>query len=603
MNFCTSERWKSLSQIIFRLGVSLFTLTPFFLLISTMVTEFLKCPNRDFLGWDPVARFQISLGFADAIRNFQLLKLLIGFLDSPTWPSLRSLAESILILLFGTDSLISIFITLATFLFLGVVSAYILFRELDNCSYKNVPIVCFSIVWFCFIVPYQSYIFSGMLEIQGAFFLLLSVYFLKRVKMKPYFFFISFLGLLQTKYPYAILFCIALLAYIPLKIPMKKYVIYLLQHYRKYSYRNPVLLFLPVPVGTITLVKLGLFTVPGKLYGYMIYFTALLILIHGTHFLYLHRHYTQKRYPDLYVLIYWCMLATGWYLTIHPDRFLSTFSTIYHEQKEGEIFFYFAQILEDIPYYKFLIGIFLLLKISFIFSTYRSLKRKEKFLVILKWEFYKFTKENPYLLIGIFTVIFQSILTSNQQARHIYHVYPLLQIGMVLEIYRLYKPIRKFYLHKESFHKMISWLLPLFFVFLLILILVQNRSINVCYAGSNEDVREVPLFIRSVAERYLEKSTILLNDIDKNHINKPDSELEISAFAYQKKLRLLIAPKHLDENLQEYDLVRISFECNQRQLESYIRKYNPDSTNEKHKILRISNPSGKGCWEQVKFTH
>lgn len=589
-NLIKNSNKKFFHTILFFLAV-----TPFLTIAFLWGGEFLEnCPNKKHIGWDPVSRFQVSLEFADWIRNYHFHKIILGLIDAPTWPALRSILEAIGILLIGPSTILSIGIGYLVFIFTGISLSYIVLQEFQS-KLSMIPVFFLIIIgglWLYQIQPYHTYIFSGMLEIQGGLFLLWTIYFLKNYSNKnKVFLIISYILLLQTKYPYAILFNVSLIIYILLfsKYWKPKNLKWLLFSYLDHTKQVPILSFSIIPLSIYLLGKLSYIPLPGKSSIYLIYSLFLLLMLDASLFFFF---YIRNQLKSKLVFLSYIVLGGFWYIGIHPDRFSSTFSTIKHTQIEGHG--YFQQLSNDI----FLVIPLLSIIILFYFFKYSKkvlylFKNKYKTLIFIPIDVFIFIyKKNPYLWISFFIILVQSIFTENRQTRHIYHVYPVLILGTIIFLIEFKKSIITTYLMVGT----------LFFILSIKTITLKP---NLCYAGKNLDVRELPDFIREQASKNIQSSIILINDINPTHINKPDSEIQIYIECFKKKFKIYKYPRYpkFKENLS---IVRISENCNSNLLERYIHSYlNNIETlvQQGWTVLEIQNPNGIGCWEQVEFFH
>lgn len=131
------------------------------------------CPNQNFLTWDPDARLVTSIRFAEAFRSFDLWTVAKLTFDSPTWPVLRNFPEAMILLWFGSGGTPVSLFTFGELIFLFLIVPWILFRFSKSKRWV-VSAVLFPLVWAGLLQNpgFMYYSFSGMLEIQGAFFFL-----------------------------------------------------------------------------------------------------------------------------------------------------------------------------------------------------------------------------------------------------------------------------------------------------------------------------------------------------------------------------------------------------------------------------------------------
>jgi hypothetical protein len=552
------------------------------------IPEFLKdCSNLQHIGWDPVSRFQTSLEIADGIRSGKLYVPIAKFLDSPTWPSLRSQVEALLIVLFGPNTLISIYLTIATLIVLLLLAFFLLIRN----SIFPMSGFLFGVIATIFLVMIPSFLlygFSGMLEIQGAVFFLLSVEGILLHKKFPELLPLSAFLLLQTKYPYSFMLLFAISVYLPIfyKNEFNRFLILWKRKYIKFSYRNPIILFLPIPITVLILGKFGLLSLTGKAASYLLYSIVLLLVLDGILFLYRQKRLIFKISPNIQYFIHWTYIPSILWLAIHPDRFIATTNTIAHTQGESGIFLYGQTILSEIPHSSALIVAILIgVIVKNIICRITQLPRE-------KFDFTS-SRGTTYLAIGLAIVIGQSIFTPNQQERHIYHLYPTLILGGFFFIDEAFGTFYKSYKRKLYSYIYVG---ILGIVFITLILELLYTSPNVCYAGQKEDIRQYPDWVNTKIDSLIQVPTILWNEIDRNHTNRPDTEVIFSIESYKKKIPILIDPnlKKLPSGYNQ--LIRISFTCSTTKMDQLAEIILPNLSYE-IETMRNSRP---GCIEIIR---
>lgn len=568
-----------------------------------------ECPNREFLGWDPVSRFLVSLEMADAIRNFRIHVPLIKILDSPTWPALRSLPESLVILALGSDPLVSIYGNLLVLFGLGLTIWWVCKNAISRLTmnatltqgYANKPVFLVLVSpWLSFslavlVVSYLLsipdlvlYSFSGMLEIQGALFFLLVVEGLVLRSQKPWLLPIASFLLLQTKYPYAIMFLFAYGLLVPF-LHRQEFARFLAFCYRKipsHLHRNPLALFVPIPLTLWVLGKWELVPLPGKTPTQLIYLAALIALVDSVRFYRSHRKAMRRALPVIHKILVWVYFPTILWLSIHPDRFRATSNTISHEQGGGTASFYFQTLWSDLPYLDHLLAISLLtgsiLLLAGRIRRANSPKTAENSLV----QDTAFLRPILYLGIPLWILIGQSILTPNQQPRHIYHLYPTIYLGLFFLILWGIFQVANF-LQKSNRMKAIVH--PSIHLGILMVVSwvggsqigkILTEKPNVCYAGQNADIREYPLWIRRQLPEFLNRPFVLVNQVDDNHTNKPDTEMEFARYGYEKNIPYRIISSHPTRSNHKsgtipknWILVRTAFSCSTEQATQLAKQF------------------------------
>lgn len=569
-----------------RLASYLCLLPGFYLFARYIQSQVENCTENWLLGWDPSARFSISLQMAAGIREGNLWKTLWLFLDSPTWPGLRSFLEALGILFLGADSKINTHLTLFTFFALILVSHYILYKSIR--SWFMIAILCFGFDWMLFQTePILIYANSGMLEIQGAVFFLLCVeafYQLQKTSnwnsQNLWFFSLASLLLLFTKYPYALQFLIALLFFFLLqnftetKSFLKKY----LQWFFWEASKRMLLPFLIVLFIILILGGIGWIAIPNKNTIHLIQLFSIILVIDTNHFFLLESKDSSRTVftEKLRKLWLWIFLPSLAWILIHPDRFASLFPTVKLEQGENDLFLFLSSLYGDLPLHFSLILIAILYSIL-LGSKNRKRLRRSKFFF--------------YMSLAVLVIVGQRLLTSNQQARHIYHVYPVLllsilflfqELALYINVY-LRKGLWKVYNSrcKNTTNLVFQWLTLILQFFILILLLggsffylphfFQEKNTNICYVEKKYDVSAIPRWIQEIQARYLLDGTVLLNDLPKNHINRADSQLIIESYAYENKIKLTVNSKLSDFNNWN-QLIRISSSCSEMETISQLRR-------------------------------
>ncbi|NCN11302.1 MAG: hypothetical protein GW938_15805 [Leptospira sp.] len=549
----------------------------FYLFYQFIQAQWKNCTENWLLGWDPSARFSISMEIADNLRQGNFWKPILIFLHSPTWPSLRSFIESFVILGKGADSNISLYITLATFLALIILSHWILYKSIKSTILLFLFAVCFD--WMLFeTIPILVYAYSGMLEIQGAVFFLLSVEAVFLVQKDSswktrnlIFLSIASLLLLFTKYPYALQFLFSLfIFFVFLNFSKSK------QLLKNYLYwfgvkgnRRILLPFLIILFSILLLGKIGSITISNKLQIQLIEIFFLFFLLDINHFLSIESKTSVNLQfsKQLRPLWFFVFLPSLVWISIHPDRFASLFPTLKLEQGENNLLPYLYSFYKDIPIH---FSIFLLV---FLYLIYQMLFRSQR---IQKSRFF------IYASLGFLVILGQKIITSNQQARHIYHIYPVILISILFLFYEIYLWLSacKIYNLTNFFSKIPQKLhfpfLQIVLISLLSLGILSKSSyflpkgnINSCYVIKKYDVSAIPLWIKSIQSDFVSDKTILINDLAKNHINRPDTQLVIEESAYNNKMSISVNPKSLDTKDYDY-LLRISSQCSQQETQKWM---------------------------------
>ncbi|MCG9873800.1 MAG: hypothetical protein MH321_03310 [Leptospiraceae bacterium] len=561
-----------------RLAFYLCLLPSFYLLIQYIQSQLQNCTENWLLGWDPSARFSISLQMAASIREGNLWKPIWLLLDSPTWPGLRSFLEAIGILIWGAESKISSYLTLLTFFAFILLSHWIIYKSMR--SWFTIILASFGFDWMLFHTePLLIYANTGMLEIQGAVFFLLCVESFYQLQKSSTWnsqnlwnLSIASLLLLFTKYPYALQSLIAILLFFLLqnftetKVFLKKYFLWFFWE----ANRRILLPFLLILLSILALGYLGWIAIPNKNTIHLFQIFLVVFVVDTNHFFILESRESSKNLYNekLRKLWLWIFLPSLAWILIHPDRFASLFPTIKLEQGENNFFLFLPSLYEDLPLHFSVILLAILYSILLGFKNKKRLRQSKFFL---------------YLSLAVLVIIGQRLITSNQQARHIYHVYPVLILSCLFFIqeFTLYTTLclRKgsLKIYYNRYHTG-SRLILQFFILILLLggsffylpHFFQEKIPNTCYVEKKYDVSAIPRWIQEIQPRYLLDGTVLLNDLPKNHINRADSQLILEAYAYENKYKLAVNSKLRDLNNWN-QLIRISSSCSEMETISKLR--------------------------------
>lgn len=544
-----------------------------------------ECINKEFIGWDPGSRFEVSLEIANAWRSGSWGLPVVKLLDSPTWPYLRSFLESFGILFWKASSLVTVYFNFFLFICLVIVSCFLVIRRLGF-GLESFLLASSSSLLLFSIPSYQLYLFSGMLEIQGGLFLLMSIYgllvFSKQKTILPIFAFL----LLQTKYPYAILFLFSLTLYLIFAFSneCKTFALFIHKNLGRFLFHSPIFLFLPIPIVILILMKGGYLPAEGKSLPYIYYTTLLLVLILGLRFFWNSRGSLKRLTPNLFSILANVYLPSIVWILIHPDRFIATSNTVKHEQGGGDILTYFGAIFQDLP----MVSWFLLFSLLVLFLIYIGIS------------FYPNSKNPriqsefrdcfPFLFIPFIIVVGMSLFTPNRQERHIYHVYPSIILGGIFlfhSLFSLFGKIPIVFSH-GIFRKLVYFGLYFFLIHS-----AFSTKPNLCYAGTKEDIRNFPLYVRSVLPKVYTSSLVLKNDVDSNHVNKPDTELEFALHSYRENLPLVIDPSRKTliqrPELYQWNWIRIGFQCKRTPVPEVFRD------------RKMGEDSDSFLWEKAQF--
>ncbi|MCE9500428.1 MAG: hypothetical protein K8R21_08015 [Leptospira sp.] len=525
------------------------------------------CPNKEFITWDPSLRFITTLQMMDNIRQFRIGQFFFQILDSPTWPVLRNLIQVAVFFITEPSQIIDIRITFATFIVLILVSGLLIYsEERRKSAYLNLILIFIGWNLILHSPVLLVYGFSGMLEIQGAVFFLLSVYFTANFYLKNdfltkfsnrIFFLLSVTGLFHSKYPYGYLYIFSLVIFEAFTSPQVfySYVIRYFSYFRNAARKNPRLF-------VILILGVSLFLPESLLYGkskkYIRYVIVLLMVLDFfIYFLKQKKELTKLGFEKLNFLVGWIFLPViGWVL-IHPDRFSSSGSTISHVQSEGHAigeavsaFDYYMVFFREMILNSFSDpvtsgALFIILCISFCGGLILFLRKKE------------LSRHFIYSFFIMLSVLILTFLTPNHQARHIYHLYPaIVMVALCFISYIFYEK-----------SKLAAIAILLFFGILCGSFFVNfNRSLDkttLCFSGTDRSAYALPLWAAPKTGENLSGNTIFINDIDPEYVNRADSELLLNIQAYNRHIKIMTNPKKF-RSIEGYsELIFLSNSCKQ----------------------------------------
>lgn len=530
----------------------------FFLYCTYLVSSLYesRCPNKDFLTWDPELRYIITLKMMNHLREGKIFHVIGMFLDSPHWPSLRNVLESIIFLISNHSPDMVVKITYFFFQLIPISILIFLYRTYPT----NLTLsLVYGLFIFCLLQNDALWLYSltGMLEVQGAFLFPFVGYIVWKSINDPKFienkkngwvsFIVCFL-LYQTKYPYGYLLVLFLVLYAVFFLFDE---VFLLMKNYLFTLRSPQkksFLFLGLALLLSFLLFKNLLT--GKVPGYLLYLSILLIVSDFfIHFFQSTKHESDTR---ITFIIRWILFPIIFWILIQPDRFGSYSGQITHEETQG--FNPGQKIERDLDYYlvfftEFLLNAYSNFHVSyfiFIFWLYLSLRGVISLILEKKINFSFFLS-----LISLVTFLELSLFTSNRLARHTYHLYPsmVLSIGIyLLELSSKY-PFRS-----SSIASLVLGIIA--FPFSLDPIHSLGKK-EICYTGYDTTEYLTPKWFEEKGKKILEKNTIIFNEVNPLHVNKADTEYILTKISYDKKIRLLFDPKRKSQIQNEFDEVWI----------------------------------------------
>lgn len=385
--------------------------------------QFERCPNRDVLSWDANLRMIQTLDVRSDFLNGNILRGIAAWIESPTWPPLHSVIAQLVFVFTGPSTVAEVGIGL-TFAVLTC-AALVLIAGLV-CRKADWPIwVGLLLALACMVLLFHSpeltaYFLSAMLETQGMFFFLVTVFAFFKLWTAPmaarWWILAGSLGLFLTKYPYG---HILLVAGAPVVLLFEKQSLAMLIGYVRNQYSGRSLVVPGIVVGAVLLLAFAKF-LPGqflnsKTFKYVFYALVVILFVDFNWKLWSSR--TTTSWPETWSVTYlYCALPILVLTFLNPDRFSSTIGTQLHQQDASRS--YFLSIFTSFADLSWPVILwFALLAVATI--GFGIAKRKEFVPVIRKPAFLSFILIVSHILVLEF-------LTANKQLRHIYHLLPAL---------------------------------------------------------------------------------------------------------------------------------------------------------------------------------
>jgi len=500
------------------------------------------CVNKDFLTWDPELRFIITLKMMDHLRNGNIIAYLLQVFDSPHWPSLRNIVESIVFFITKPSPKATIVLTFIFYCILPLAILFVLVKE------KIDPILqgsfyFLSILGLLQAESLQLYSFTGMLELQGAFFFIFASYYLSKVYQVElndntrlgWKLFIFTTLLHHSKYPYGymLILCVVFIELFFFPKELYEYTINFLQKRKQGWYKN-YRLWLVITCFLALLLPKHILT--GKLPNYLLYgivfFTCLDV------FLFFYNEPTTSKNVRLHFLLKWFIFPILFWTLSQPDRLGSYSGQITHVEAQG---FNPGQVIsKDFDYYLLFINEFILNGFQTSGIAYLLLFGN---ILITGFGIYKFFKQRTFstnfflALLCILTFLELSLFTSNRLARHTYHLFPTLFLSIFLFLAEEWKNFSK-----------LSWGLFVLVCSIICYPIVLNpwkftSQVEVCYTGYDPKDYFTPRWIEEIAKQKMQKALIVINEVNSLNVNKADTEYLLTWLAYTRKLPIQFDPK------------------------------------------------------------
>lgn len=412
-------------------AVLIFYLTITVLFLLPLEEAFQKCPNKDILLWDANIRLITGIDILQYFHIDQYWQGILLFLDSPTWPPLRTLLSILTIIVTGKPDPLqeirwNLFFFLMTVTGIYVATLFVFWKEFLKSHYHKAIILLSSGISISFLFLLRQlpeYIYSAMLEIQGMVFfslfsfLLIFLYheenrkYLESLRIKILFFLLgAFLYL--TKYPYGVL---VIFSFFFVEI-IRDFGAFRKETARFLSsYRNYRIIFLILPLAGIILILLYPHyrweMIPQKTLKNFLYLSILLPFLELQIFLLRKKvSFYNRRIVFFYKFF---ILPFSIVILSHPDRFHSLLGAQADTIDRGRNFF--LSIFQD--YFLNPVSFSLLVFLSLLFVSIRHRFRLKELL------------SHPVISGLIFVwsqLIVLEFLTTNHQSRYIFHILPVM---------------------------------------------------------------------------------------------------------------------------------------------------------------------------------
>ncbi|WP_232369255.1 hypothetical protein [Leptospira abararensis] len=438
-----------LGLIFIILGVSLVV----FYATKSWETFLGLCPNKDFLSWDENIRLNQVLDQYVDFRNGNWFRGILPFLESPTWPPLRSLLTFVTLYLpidaYETyrDS------------FLGLLFLVLVYPALIYISYRITKSLLWSgiISGLIFILTIQTgevpaYSLSSMLETQSMFFLLFSIYAIYRLydvdnreseidSGTKWLVFFSLFGFYFTKYPYGILFFMACFAYELLRSTStyKDALFYLLKNYAK-GIRLMYLIFVVLMVLSLPILRVVTkINLNQKGFKQFMFGITFVLFVDLSVYFFRKRDAIQKVFPKTAVVLWvYAIFPAFLWLFMNPDRVNALIDAQMIVNAYTRSFFLTLWTEPGLDpstpgVFDFIWGFRALILFSVLSLLYFFFRSGTKFRTKLK---------DPLLagtLILFLELLILELTTGNKQPRHVLQFIPAIGLVGFLWILRLYE--------------------------------------------------------------------------------------------------------------------------------------------------------------------
>lgn len=432
---------KTLSTAAF---VLLYSLVVFVILsgLATVWNAYDRlCIWKDVLQWDGNIRYIQVVDQWQDIRDGHTARAILFFFEGNVWPPLRSILSLVLFLV-STSGPTTVLDTTISFAFFAL-----LFPTLLALSLRLVPGRIAAVIVFLFttVLIFQApelpaYGLASMLETQGMFFVLWTVYALYRAhewsagaeigaevpgRLKGLLLFAG-LGLFLTKYPYGVMFILAVVLFECARSPkeMFEFAWSLIRvHYRGIRLVLAILLA-GIFVALLFAGNLGYTGLNKKAFKYFLYLAALIAFVDLNVFFYRTpkpRTENEGYIPPprtLTIVYLFCLLPGITWILLHPDRFGSVIGGQFWILKQTSSFV--KTLLVDVTDSPIPMAVAFAAGLGAF--AFRIAHARGKIL-----ERTREVLSEPaavVLVVVILQVLLQEAFSPNKQYRHIYHLVP-----------------------------------------------------------------------------------------------------------------------------------------------------------------------------------
>ncbi|TGK83124.1 hypothetical protein EHQ24_07365 [Leptospira noumeaensis] len=411
------------------------------------------CPNKDFLSWDENIRLNQVLDQYVDFRTGSFFKAVMPFLESPTWPPLRSILTFVTLYLpiDAYETYRDSFLGLLFLILVYPALVYIVFRITKSLFWSGL------LSGLILILTIQTgevpaYSLSSMLETQSMFFLLFSVYAIYRLydvdnrereidsttKLLVLF---SLFGFYFTKYPYGILFFMACFAYELLRSPSlyKDALFYLLKHYAK-GIRLVYLVFVVLMVFSLPVLRVVTkINLNQKGFKQFMFGITFVLFVDLSIYFFRKRDEIKKIFPKTVVVLWvYAVFPAFLWLFMNPDRVNALIDAQMIVNAYTRSFFLTLWtepgLDPSVPgVFDFIWGFRTLIVFAVLSLLYFVLRSGIKFQSKLK---------DPLLagtLVLFLELLILELTTGNKQPRHVLQFIPAIGLVSFLWILRLYE--------------------------------------------------------------------------------------------------------------------------------------------------------------------